>query len=882
MENKVTPGESSSGIKEALGKIQVSFVDTNVSPKNSEDGRLEFEFGDSSPSGLVFEEEDSAPVPVSAKTAASATPAPEEKVSAEEFDIPDSFSIDEKYNTVSHENEQTKIWTTYVPRFTEVSEKYRMVNDPRPQKTDSVRLAESTVQGDFDPTAEYDSETIAGEVRIAPGMDVEAEDFSESLSIFKFESEDAGAIPKANQPSEKVKISDSAQSVFEANELPEKEADETAAEPEDTAVEESTETSDIQRASESRESVGVKKEINIPDPKSSELKVFDYSERKNAVAEYRVPPAGVDATGEKTSGEYTAFYQRDKFKDKFLDTLLSSKIRLIAAVVIGLMLLFFENLPYLGVDVTAFLRLTADPWAVSVIDEHLALCMLLIAIPEIAEAAKHLKGRILCPEMLLIPSFLVVTACNAVNIVRLERDCALVGTVFAIHSIAVIFSSSLRKGADFTAFKATSLSGEKKVVDVAPTKTLPAESIALDGAVDGYKSGTVRIFRTSFISDFFKNTAKRNEKSLHVLITFLVALGVALVSGVIALLVLDGISQAMAVFGSVYLLSVPILPILARGFAYSIVQKRISEESSAVIGESSLYNFTNADVITFEDTEIFGAEDVVLKRFMLYGDRENMSKAMRQMSALFAVSGGPLDHIFANALEKRSLPATAAVIESDGISGNVDGKRVCAGNFEYMLRHGIDVNSDRQNTDNGADTTRIMYAAEDGAVYAKFYIRYSFSEEFSALLPALLEKNIVPLVYTRDPNVTNELLRTLTASRGAMRVMKKNDLGNTASEHYSKIGAGMVTFGDKMNAIRSLLMAKKYSEKREKSENLTLIISAVGCAASCVLGLAGVVIPSAIGALWQIIAGAIGSVAFSKAFISMKKTNEDESAQNGE
>ena len=76
----------------------------------------------------------------------------------------------------------------------------------------------------------------------------------------------------------------------------------------------------------------------------------------------------------------------------------------------------------------------------------------------------------------------------------------------------------------------------------------------------------------------------------------------------------------------------------------------MNRKKSAVIGEGSVYEYSGVDVIAFDDTDIFGIEDVNLKRIIHYGDVDNMMKAMRQMSAIFANVGGPLNTIFANSL----------------------------------------------------------------------------------------------------------------------------------------------------------------------------------------------------------------------------------------
>ncbi len=876
MEEKKAPENGGLDIKEALGKINVDYVAADVSEKNSSGGGIEFEFiSEASAGGLVFEDESKPAAEVQEQTEPENSDSNTD--SGEEFTIPESFEINEKYNTPASNNEQTTIWSTYVPRFTEVSENYRMVNDPRPRPQDEVTVedvsvseSQKDISSQIDPTAEYDSDEQTDAVEVTSGGDVKLEDFSESLNIFKFsdgKSNRTSNIPAAGVKHEKINDAEvpSEAPAIDENPLPE--------EP-------------VYQAPKQEPAPRPKANTEIPDPLTSDVQVIDYQESgSGALEQYIAPPSGLQGLSDskkEASGEYTAYFQRDNFKDKFLDSLLSSKIRAVAAMFLAIVLMIFENIGYIGINITEMLKLTANPWAISVIDFQLALCILLIAAPEIIDSFKQLKFKNFMPELSLIPSFAVVFACAVVNISTNDRTPIFVSFIFAVHVIVAIWGSSLRKSADFTAFKATSLNGEKKILDVSPTKNLPAENLALDGAVDEYKSGTVRIFRASFISDFFKRTSKRKENTFVNILILAISLGVALIAGAICFFVYDGISDAMPAFAIVYLLSLPAVSMLVHKFPYYHAQKESFYDKAVIVGEASLYDFESADVITFEDTEIFGEDDVVLKRFMLYGDRENMAKAMRQMSSLFAAFGGPLDKIFAKALEKRSAPATSTVIEDDGISGNVDGVRICAGTFEYMSRHGIEVNSDRINTENGADTTRVMYAAEGGIVYAKFYIRYSFSEEFSAILPSLREKNIVPLIYTRDPNISNDLLKTLTAGQGVMRVMKRHDTPEGEDECYLRVSAGVVTFGNKMNALRSVLLAKKYTALQSALSVASIAAMALGCIVSCLLGLLKISTPSFFAAIWQILCCGVLYVADRKIFAVDKTIKENESENNDE
>ena len=145
-----------------------------------------------------------------------------------------------------------------------------------------------------------------------------------------------------------------------------------------------------------------------------------------------------------------------------------------------------------------------------------------------------------------------------------------------------------------------------------------------------------------------------------------------------------------------------------------------------------------------------------------------------------------------------------------------------------------------------------MYAAENGVVYAKFYIRYSFSEEFTMLIPTLEDAKIKPLVYTRDPNISNALILGLTFGEDKIRVMKKNDT-LSADIIYRKAGAGMMTNGDKSNVINMILLAKKYVDLQSYFALTEMISMIVGCVLAATLSLLRMsVLPSIALAVFQI------------------------------
>ena len=139
------------------------------------------------------------------------------------------------------------------------------------------------------------------------------------------------------------------------------------------------------------------------------------------------------------------------------------------------------------------------------------------------------------------------------------------------------------------------------------------------------------------------------------------------------------------------------------------------------------------------------------------------------------------------------------------------------------------------------------------------------------LLPSLKDEGIIPLIYTRDPNVSNELLRTLSAGADCMRVVKKLTPYAADDKLYHRISSGVVTYGDKINAINVILLAKKYKKFGIRLNSSELYAMGAGTALAVMLSLLGMfVVPSAVFGLWQLAWCAVLFVVGKRAFRDRK------------
>lgn len=833
-------------VKEILEKINKKNDD-----KISENDSLptEFTFDFEADTGLVFEFVPEETVKPEAQKAPEKK-AEKEEISEpkEEFYLPDVFEVSEKYNTPATPNTEIKIWTTYVPRFTEVSETYRMIGDTRPRSggTSAERAqvkavaADEIKTSDIDPTSDTE-ETVDSAVIV--DMTKPSAEESDTLNVYKF-SEGEQAV---EEPRERT-VED---------ERAEIESLIGAAAPEAEEIFEEIPEQPVKEAPVADAPAEKPKNYTIPDPVKEEVGAIEFT--KETVQTPEDLPETLKRLGKDKPhrSEFAMPAERDSFKDKFLDSLMSIKIRFVAVLAFALLLCVFETFFTVGLIGDNLFGIPLHRTAGGVIDFLISAAVFCLALPELITAIKHILHKRVVPEIMAIAAFIILFLYTLTVVFSGGLiEYPLFGFMYTILVISAVFGAHLRTDADFTAFKLISRSKEKQVLDKKMTRSLPEENMALDGLVDEYKSRTARVFRAGFITDFFARSAKVSEKSSHTLVMLAVTGGVSLVTGVVTFF-LSSMHwiPAMGAFTFVFLLGLPAFSILSHKLPYFHSQQSANADDSALIGERALFDFAKTDVITFEDTEIFGPDDVNLKRFMLYGDRDNMEKAMRQMCSLFSVVGGPLNFIFAGALDNRvrHSPAENPVIEEDGVAGDVGSHRICAGSEEYMQRHGITIPEGAGRSDAGIDTTKVMYAAEDGEVYAKFYIRYSLSEEFTMLLPALREEGIVPLVYTRDPNVSNELLSKLMAGSDCMRVVKKLTPHPGEDKVYNRLSAAIVTYGDKMDAINLILLSKKYKKLSDRLTVSELYAMGVGLALAVVLSLLGMSgVPSAIFGLWQI------------------------------
>ena len=231
----------------------------------------------------------------------------------EEFSLPDTFEVNEKYNTPAQPEEPViPVKRTYVPRFTSASENYRIIGN----QTSPVAIKESKESVPSEPridaTAEIEATSDIKPVVVTSTPNRPDAFIDESIKIYKFESEQGFA------------AASDADEVFAKAALP-------VNEPEPVAAPEENEPEPIEPIEAAQ---GVEEDYI---PKKTNL--YDFYEE--------VGP-DTERYGKPQSSEFNSQAGRDAIKDKFLDGIMSVKVRFVSVVLITLAMLIIEMLGYFG------------------------------------------------------------------------------------------------------------------------------------------------------------------------------------------------------------------------------------------------------------------------------------------------------------------------------------------------------------------------------------------------------------------------------------------------------------------------------------------------------------------------------------------------------
>jgi hypothetical protein len=318
-----------------------------------------------------------------------------------------------------------------------------------------------------------------------------------------------------------------------------------------------------------------------------------------------------------------------------------------------------------------------------------------------------------------------------------------------------------------------------------------------------------KINKTMFTDGFYARTREnvRNKIFLSVIIPALV----------IAALVFFGFGYVLT--GKIYpsvslayitlLISMPFSVFITYSYPLYKASKEAYGVDSAIIGEESLYEYSGANAISFDDREVFPSYGVKVKSVKVYGENR-IDYIIYNAASLFLKTGGPLADVFDVATRDLGHSDNIELInvDSNGIEAVIDGTHIFMGKASFIRNKGFNPKED-ENENDAAVENSIMYMTLNNELAAKMYIQYVIDPDFEFVLKQLHKIGMCVGIKTFDPNIDDQMLSTkIKISKYPVKVLKCRSTTDV-SDVSERTNSGIVSKNSAKTLLQTLSLCDK-------------------------------------------------------------------------
>ncbi len=360
-------------------------------------------------------------------------------------------------------------------------------------------------------------------------------------------------------------------------------------------------------------------------------------------------------------------------------------------------------------------------------------------------------------------------------------------------------------------------------------------------AFEKYLDNDTTIFtvgKSNFVKGFFKKSyavPEASKGSFKMIVTvLLVSLAAALIRGIFA----ENVYTGVCTFTVICLAALPFNALLSTALPFLVSSGKAKKTQTAFIGEAACDTYKTTGIISFDDTEVFPPRSVKVSSIKTYGENR-IDKVILYMARVFDKLQGPLSYVFANSvhsIEGNDIEASITEHFSDGISAKIDGKEVLVGTGAFMKLYDIETPLDNIDESFLQSLGSIMYMSVDGALAAKFYIKYAMNRGFEEVLHAFYEAGICVGVKTLDPCITNELIcGGLRGSNYPVNVIKKHNQLDSMTGISEETESAVISLSGVHNFLKGFIRLDSLRNVYKSNNIISVFACVVGFVAATLL-----------------------------------------------
>ncbi len=550
----------------------------------------------------------------------------------------------------------------------------------------------------------------------------------------------------------------------------------------------------------------------------------------------------VDKASHYGPDEYTDMSQNRKIAIEYTKKNKWGIARLIAAVLLTVAIFFYENMPVFGYQVSGVFDPKYYPVIYVMGGLQLMFFLVAVAFPSVVEGAKNLFSLKLLPSSIAFASAVAATI-NTVHIcfgIMAGTEPKLFNLPTAICLLMAVADEFFTNRREIFSFNIVSSRNPKYVMRRLNTKDSKLENQAVADLSDDNSGDIVKIAKTDFVEGYFWRTKNRGTVDKP-FVGLLLVLSVV-ISVIIGLYVLltDRIGSAVETALVSFMTMLPVSAVVIGFHPFYRANKEAYYNDCTIIGEGSVEEYSDTEVISFDDVNVFPSVNVKVRNVRLYNNCR-IDKVLYYAASVFSATGGPLADVFEVATIEMGRSDDVQILDTGAgfIEATVNGKNVLFAKEEALLSRGISIpeNVLAAGDDDFSPDTSVMYMIYQGRLVSKMILSYVVDADFEYIIRQLSDSGMYVCVKTFDPNIDEVLInRQVTGNNYPLKVIKYK--GTEEITKYSeRTDGGIVSRG----TTKALLQTISYCDRIVGAKKTGYVLSVIAAIVSVLLICAAVV-----------------------------------------
>ncbi len=611
----------------------------------------------------------------------------------------------------------------------------------------------------------------------------------------------------------------------------------------ETAVTEKAEDGNMESTADSKDD---KQDDSIDPTEINLLVAFGLDSKENSKAKEfgdKLEATQNNRENRKVKIDHPEFVDKTQIpaiRKEFRDKKISLSIRFVICTVFTLLLLVYENIESITLIFTGtaqqfggFIDPAVYPVVYIMVSLQLMLFACYCAVDEIVQGIKSIfRGSPTTYSITALLAFGGIVYSAVLSVITVSpNEPAMFNFVPAVSAMMTLIAAMYNNKREKMNFAVIANNKIKHIVRRLPDEESEGEAKAFaerDDACD-----VMKIEKTDFIDGFF-GRLYHPDSTAGVFTTFVMSASVA-IAVLLGIFVHFRGGDAATICRTVYSAALMLLPLSSYiTFSYPMYRANVAakEYDSAIIGDSSLEEYSNASIISFDDKNVFPSYSVKVQNMRIYNNAR-IDRVLYYAASVFAYAGGPLQDVFEVATKDMGVSQNVKIFDTEAgfLATQVDGVNIIFGSSQNLQSRGLEIPEGALTDDvDLSDELSIMYMFREDKLVAKMYIKYVMDSDIDLILKQFSGSGLYVCVRTFDPNIDEAMI----AKKAGMKRMPLKILryasADEVSKYEKKVDSGLVTCGSPKSLLQVITYCGKVLHTKKTDIALGVLSLMIGTA----------------------------------------------------